>query len=990
MSSQVHKGEAFERRVGRLFELLGYQVERDRLLAGRQVDLVLRDSSGPLKRDYIVECKDQARPVSTSQFDAFVGRLIAARKAGHARIRGVMVSSVGFVKEVVAQSEYHDIEVVSITDLEKSLIDFGPYVSTLKASLSTDDTLKFFVQPSLVREHRQVEEPARPLLEEWMVDSQANQLTLLGDYGTGKTTLLKSVALEAARSWELNVGKLGARSRLPVFIDLREYGQAASIKQVVLDMLDRHGIRASYAAFEFVLSSGQVLLILDGFDEMASKASYHLTLASFKEITRLSAGRAKVILSCRTHYFTNSLEVQSLHNGRQLPSSRSKLYTDLYREIAAKRNFWLVFLQDFAPDQVKEYLNCRCGTHASEVARFIRGTYNLAELSRRPVLLDMIVTSEGAIRRKNTAISAGLLYQIYTDIWLSTNDWTCAFQMEQKSELLESFALRVSTESRYRLHFEEIPKLVRDLDGNLDRAMQAMVETELRRASFLVRDAEGHYRFSHRSFWEFFYAKFLLRSASSREVRHWETGFFTKEVYRFLFDLLPEDEKAHGSLIAWVSDESVPWQSRANATKCLGAIDSALARTSLRRLAQGNDGTLRRYAVTALGRIGNAEDVDLMVEIAEETFSSELRSNALIALSRIDSPGAVEAFAGALKTVLSESDGTGSLLWPLLFSAHHLSKGAVEACVPLLDTFLSPQRARLVRACLSICERGWGADAERFCSNVLRSTQSPAVAIHALTLLGPSAETNLVAHAVKLLEWNIRSKGAGDWIRKLKGFDHPLVLNCLKNLAQNERRHTEAVIEVLASDYPGVVAENAPQWSAKGRPHTFRIAVASVVAEYSPSSALPLLLDLLAPREKVSAKLKALKIIFRRFPDLYPGIVLEFWKGESVPITKRIALELLFQIDREAAVGLALKSLSDPRNGTRVYMCALLASVFSLEATVGLLQVLESDESRWARLQAIRSLVVPGRTLTHEDLNHALKSEKDEEIMSEARQFLNV
>src|SRR5574341_2281653 len=123
----VEKGRNFENRVADLFSLLGYNVKTDLLIAGRQVDLFIEDRSGPLSRKYIVECKDQASPVTSAQYDSFLGRLDAAKKM-EPKLRGIIVSSVGFVKEVKAQGSYNDTELITISDLEKSIIDFSSYV----------------------------------------------------------------------------------------------------------------------------------------------------------------------------------------------------------------------------------------------------------------------------------------------------------------------------------------------------------------------------------------------------------------------------------------------------------------------------------------------------------------------------------------------------------------------------------------------------------------------------------------------------------------------------------------------------------------------------------------------------------------------------------------------------------------------------------------------------------------------------------------------
>lgn len=168
------KGKSFERRVGNLFALLGYSVQKDVLIGGRQVDLLIEDRSGPLSRIYIVECKDQAAPVTTLQYDSFRGRLVAAKSDLTPKVRGIIISSVGFVKEIKAQSQRDEIELVTISELETSVIDFRLYIRDLIQRLENDPSLSYFVEPNLRREYLTLPRPAYSLIYEWLADPLSN------------------------------------------------------------------------------------------------------------------------------------------------------------------------------------------------------------------------------------------------------------------------------------------------------------------------------------------------------------------------------------------------------------------------------------------------------------------------------------------------------------------------------------------------------------------------------------------------------------------------------------------------------------------------------------------------------------------------------------------------------------------------------------------------------------------------------------------------
>jgi len=581
-NSAVEKGKRFEDRVANLFSLLGYEVKKDLLIAGRQIDLFIVDRSGPLSREYIVECKNQAIPVTVAQFDAFQGRITSAKYQLNPKIRGIMVSTVGFVNKVKKQSDYNDFELITISELEKSIIDFSNYIQILIQNLETDVSINYFVEPKIKKENLTLSESAYKIINEWLLNSNYNQITLLGDYGTGKTTFLKHFALTMAKRYKKDVLEDGARGRVPIFIDLSDYTHAISLKQIILDLLDTHSIKsASYSAFDYMLKEGQIILILDGFDEMASRGNYEVTLRNFRELNKNASGKAKIILSCRTHYFTTDQDVHKFHGETQIRRYIPQAYTDLYREISTRQNFLITQLMEFEPEQVEKYLCKRCGEKWKKISYFIDSTYNLTELSRRPVLLDLIVSLEGKINFKKNNFNPGILYQFYTDIWLKENDWSSFIDISDKSDLLESFAYRVSANPEFKLYYKNIPEMIKSWKPDIEELDIIKVDRELRTAAFLVRDQEGYYKFSHKSFQEFFYSRYLLSQVLMENSNQWSKGFFPTEIYRFIRDLLfstIEDTIPHRIpeikiLIDWINSERQSEYVKANAMKCLSGIN---------------------------------------------------------------------------------------------------------------------------------------------------------------------------------------------------------------------------------------------------------------------------------------------------------------------------------------------------------------------------------------------------------------------------------
>jgi HEAT repeat protein/energy-coupling factor transporter ATP-binding protein EcfA2 len=991
-TSNSAQGKGFERQVASLFRLLGFSVEIDVLIGGRQVDLRIDSRSGPLSRTYIVECKNQSNPVTTAQYDSFRGRLMAAKSAISPKVRGIIVASVGFVKEIKAQSAHDDIELFTISELETSLIDFRPYVQTLIQRLENDTTLEYFVEPNLKREHLVLPQAAYAVLNEWLSDPSANHMTILGDYGVGKTTLLKHLALTMAKKYQQEVLEEGARGRVPLLVDLRDYTHAISLKQIILDLLDSHSIRPpSYGAFEYVSSDGQLLLMLDGFDEMASRGNYETTLRNFRELNRSAVGRAKIILSCRTHYFTTQEEVRKFHGQPLVDVYLPKAYTDLYREIATRPNFLIVYLMEFEPDQVQRYLRRRCGERWGAVQAFIDSTYNLTELSRKPVLLDMIVATEGRVSSDDSVVTPGILYQVYTDIWLSKNDWSALLNVSTKLELLERFAYLAASNPNLQLHYKAFPELIKSWKDDISELDAIDIDRELRTASFLVRDQAGNYKFSHKSFLEFFLARYLLAQAVKDNKVDWASGFFTTEVYRFIRDLLPTMPLAIEALINWVNDTGLPDFIRTNAIKCSGGIQQAeLIEALLKALESSTSTMIRRSAATALGYYLRPDVVGTLITRSVSDGDPTVRGNCLLALGRLKDPKGLEFLISIITGTNRLANLDSFNTWAFYRAARDFKDDyIVEECVRSAPT-VSKDR-HVIEACLDLCRDRWSQTAEDYCIKVIEITDSVSTAAIASSMLALSKKKRVLPKLLRLL--NHYEKGQLNYaealLRSLQGvMDNSVEEFLCEKVTKGVNlgispRIAIAAIDVLAADYPQSIVDNAKRWMQRGKSkhYSVRIRVAEEYGKIIAEDRLPDLITLLAPNERPAMKIPLLKLIHKYYPRSFSRVASQIWDAEPATVVKRYILELYREIDRNGALTLMLtRGIKDPNGGTRVAVCSILGSEDSAKATATLLYALRYDHSKWVRLQALRSLCSPGRKGSRADILAASAVDPDSDV----------
>ncbi len=538
--STTSQGDEFERQVKRLLELHGFQVERNRYKAGRQTDLIAKREVYPARLAFLVECKDHRSPVGMNVVTDMHARVDGVRRTENADARGWIVAAGEFAMNARQHADSLGITCSTYAELERELINFSAYLHALiqayeSEGLERDSPItRLWVEPEVVENKTGRRLSLNELAREWLADPASNHLTLLGDYGTGKTWFTIKWAAELARAHLDDPTAI-----VPVRIELKEYSRALDFQTMIINHVSRYGIPASsFAAFEHLWRAGHILLILDAFDEMATQVDAEVTRRNFDELNRALENnpRARMLLTCRTHYFRDRPEVEEILERRAEEFGG----TELYQAIVRRPNYRVAFLQEFDEPRIQQYLQKACGQSYEQDRQTIRTIYDLEELARRPVLLDMVVKSLPQLRAEGEAgrrVTAADLYQVYTRFWTERDDWRTSLTREGKRTFAQELARRLWLEQRTGLHWGELREVTQAHFKErlaLSRELE-YAEHEVRTASFLTRDAEGNYGFAHRSFLEFFVAQWLaprLLDSSAPEMR------LNEEIRGFVHGLL--------------------------------------------------------------------------------------------------------------------------------------------------------------------------------------------------------------------------------------------------------------------------------------------------------------------------------------------------------------------------------------------------------------------------------------------------------------------
>jgi tetratricopeptide (TPR) repeat protein len=395
-----------------------------------------------------------------------------------------------------------------------------------------------------------------PFVDAWTRAEGGGQICLLGDYGTGKTSFATQYFWRAATAYL----QRPVTHRIPLLVPLNRYHTSTDVEQMMTAFLvNECGTRRDFRSFLRLAERGKFLVILDGFDEMAKQVDVNVRRRNFRELAKLAVGRNKVILSGRPNYFLTHAEIDELFTSGMAGGDPYRLAK---RSVAKPSpRYELLSLALFDRWQIEDFLQKQSAYLKShgiddwrELQDTIYRTYNLEELARTPVLLEIIIKTLSEIRSQVSQvadINAAKLYEIYTSFWLDREyddkgdvRWLVRRQDKELFVLELAWSMLMADSSRPEIHFSLLSKRVRDY-FELERAMEIeYFSSDIRFCSYLVHsETDGTYRFVHKSFMEYFCARYLYESViKEREVGRVATSkWLPDEVFFFLCQLAGDE-----------------------------------------------------------------------------------------------------------------------------------------------------------------------------------------------------------------------------------------------------------------------------------------------------------------------------------------------------------------------------------------------------------------------------------------------------------------
>ncbi len=363
-------------------------------------------------------------------------------------------------------------------------------------------------------------------LEAWLASPTRNHLSVLGDFGTGKSWLCWYLAYHQLQAWRA----APTRERIPILIHLRDAQRSSSVEDLFELFCRTHGLDAPFRLFQARNRWGRFLVLLDGFDEMQQRVEPEVFERNFDRLAVLAVPRSKVVLTCRTGHFRSAGHEQEVM-AREI---------DPHLHLRNRPHFEILYLKEFNPEQVAEALERRLGKDWEVDWQRMKDVYNLPDLVKRPVMLEMAAASLPALRDRDH-VSATDLYDHYTRRWIEqVGAGRSLLTPEDRAAFSRALAWKLfqqGDQAEPKIHWNHLLGAVHRLGGNLARQDSDPVARDVQTQSYLVRDAHGNYSFAHRSIGEYFVARELQRYLQQGDHQPFVDQDFPDAVDFFLGDL---------------------------------------------------------------------------------------------------------------------------------------------------------------------------------------------------------------------------------------------------------------------------------------------------------------------------------------------------------------------------------------------------------------------------------------------------------------------
>jgi hypothetical protein len=407
-----------------------------------------------------------------------------------------------------AAKTYGNVFLYTLDELIEEDVNFDRYFEWLDAQVEAADIDRLYFPPAVtvnevdalgtLRSTNTYEDIAF-YVDQWLEDSDGEHLSLLGEFGTGKSWFALKYAHDMVVRYREAQRRGLTRPRVPLVIRLRDYSRGfKDVAALLTDFVFReHQIRIPFAAIGALNRMGRLLFIFDGFDEMASRVDQQKMVDNFWSLASVLTPGSKAILTCRTEYFRFAKQAREVLSGDLRGGSMKELFDTARFQVAT--------LQMFDEARLRTVLSRRSGDE--KLVEAVMSNQKLIDLGRRPVMIDLLIEAMPYLGSEDADL-AKVYYQavkrkMERDISLGRTFTSLAdkifFMCEISWEMISTRQLKIN--------YKQIPDRIREYFGSGANSVEEdHWRHDLLSQTMLVRDDDGYYHPAHKSLIEFFSA----------------------------------------------------------------------------------------------------------------------------------------------------------------------------------------------------------------------------------------------------------------------------------------------------------------------------------------------------------------------------------------------------------------------------------------------------------------------------------------------------
>jgi hypothetical protein len=430
--------------------------------------------------------------------------------------------------------EEFTIKIESEYTLLDGLVDFSEYFVDIKYRVEKEKLpdSNFCLENIYVPSNFRLESSEKTntnieiFLNDWMEEPTQRQLALLGEYGQGKSTCTLLF------THHLLTNSSTKKQRIPILLELR--GKSPR-DMTPIDLLATWAARYNINPNSLMklLIAGKLLLILEGFDEMALIGNTEMRLNHFRTLWQFCYPKSKILITGRPNFFLDDLEMKAALGIRE--------------PMAGKPFCQAIHLVPFSLGQIEHSLRDQDPNIKKEIIELAKKDIKFKEIASRPSLLfivSLLWKKENLSEYQNKINSAFVMNLFIKNSYrrqgVKIEDGIdfMALNAREREYFMKGIAVYMASNSlpnqitKDKLHdivlklCENIPDSVSMADAMSGEVSQPLrnrmkndehalehIKTDVRACGLLVSDPtkSGSFKFAHKSFMEYLFAEVLSK-----------------------------------------------------------------------------------------------------------------------------------------------------------------------------------------------------------------------------------------------------------------------------------------------------------------------------------------------------------------------------------------------------------------------------------------------------------------------------------------------